>query len=1056
MKELVKAALNKPVAVIVSIMALVLFATVSVSNISLKLMPDMSIPYLVAQVTYPGADPEEIDELIIDPMTDAVESISGLTRTQGTSNESYGYIVMQFEYGTDMNDAYDDVKVALDGIKGQFPEDAKDPTLMEIDMNSSPDITLSITSESSDVDVLSLVNNEIEPKLKTASALAEISTSGGDDKYISVQIVPELARQYGLDISSVVSSITAVNFSMPAGSADYGNQKFNISSEVKYETIPELEQVPISTSSGEIIHLSDIAKVKYAVTDKSSLSRYDGEDNISITLKRKQSSTSVKLSGQIKKIVEELRANYPSLKIEIVSDAADNIIESLMSVLTSILEAIGFAMLVLFIFFGDLKGALIVASSMPISLLATVILMNAFDLSLNMVTMNALVLGIGMMTDNAVVVIEMCFRHRDQGMSFKNAAYEGTTVVINSVIGSTITSVVVYLPLAVMEGLSGQMFKQLGFTIIFTLISSLVAAITLVPLFFSIYKPVEKKNKPIDKLLDKLSHVYGKVLAVFLRCKKRVFVAAIAVLVLTFSMTGLLKTELMSSTDEGIVNLAVTFRSNLALEEMDKVMLELEEFVKSKEEIESFTTTLTQSSASGSLSAYKYEDNKKKTQEIVDEWNEELVDFSPMCEVKASASSTTGTSSMSAANSKEFDLVAEDKETLKEVCRQIQDTMKGIDGVLHTESSVADSGAKVKVVIDPVMAQKKGFTSKSLASLVYMNMSGSKALSDVMIDSNTYDVKVEFPDDYYKTVADVEAMTFTNSAGASVPLTEMAEVKLDSAPSSIQREDGKYYATVTATMTAATKDKVSMELEQKIRGMELPEGVRFSTDAMTRMMSEEFSAIGQAVMIALFLVFAVMAIQFESIIDSFLIMFCVPFALIGSIVLLLIMNAKVSMSALMGILMLAGMVVNNGIILIDMAIQNQHKGMETEEALVDAGMGRLRPILITTLTTELAMIPVAFGFAKNSENMAGMAIVMVGGLLASTVLSLLFLPVFYLIIDVARSRFENVMQKRRDKKIARRDRISAELHRLKEKHHPQKDVEDDSDDDTSNDWWKKR
>ena len=1049
MKGIVKAALNKPVAVIVAIMALVLFAMVSVSNISLKLMPDMSIPYLVAQVTYPGADPEEIDELIVKPMTDAVESISGLTRTQGTSGESYGYIVMQFEYGTDMNDAYDDVKVALDGIKNKFPADANDPTLMEIDMNSSPDITLSITSDSTATDVLSLVKNEIEPKLKNASALAEVSTSGGDEKYISVKIVPELARQYGLDISSIVSSITAVNFSMPAGSADYGNQKFNISSEVKYETIPMLEQVPVSTSSGEIIHLSDIAKVNYAVSDKSSLSRYDGEKNVSVTLKRKQSATSVQLSKQIKRIVADLQEQYPSLNIKIVSDASDKIIESLMSVLTSILEAIGFAMLVLFIFFGDLKGALIVASSMPISLLATVILMGAFDLSLNMVTMNALVLGIGMMTDNAVVVIEMCFRHRDQGMSFKTAAYEGTTVVINSVIGSTITSVVVYLPLAVMKGLSGQMFKQLGFTIIFTLMSSLIAAITLVPLFFTMYKPVEKKNKPIDKMLEALSSVYAKVLAVFLRCKKRVFAAAVAVLIVTFSMVGLLKTELMSSTDEGIIGLDVTFRSNLSLEEMDKVMVQLEDFVKSKKEIESYTTTVTQSSATGTLAAYKFDDEKKSTQDIVDEWNAELVNFSPMCEIKASSSSTTGMSSMSAANTKEFDLVGEDKEKLKEACRQIQDIMKSTDGVLLAESSMTDSGAKVKVVIDPVMAQKKGFTAKSLASLVYMNMSGSKALSDVMIDSNTYDVKVEYPGDYYKTVADVEAMTFTNSQGASIPITEMAQVKIDSAPASIAREDGKYSASVTATMTAATKDKVTEELQQKIGGMELPEGISFSTDAMTRMMGEEFSSIGQAVMIAMFLVFAVMAIQFESIIDSFLIMFCVPFALIGSITLMLIMRAKISMSALMGILMLAGIVVNNGIILIDMAIQNQKSGMETAEALVEAGRGRLRPILITTLTTELAMIPVAFGFAKNSENMAGMAIVMVGGLLASTVLSLLFLPVFYLMIDVARSGFAARMQRRRDRLIALKDKAYARRHHIK----PESDEDKD---DESHDWWKKK
>ncbi|MCR4745494.1 MAG: efflux RND transporter permease subunit [Lachnospiraceae bacterium] len=1025
MNGIVKGALNKPVTVAIAIMGLVLFAIVSISNISLKLMPDMSIPYLVVQATYAGASPEEVDELVIDKINDKVQSITGISTITSESNENYGYVLMQFEYGTDMDEAYDDVKVAVDGIKGDFPDDVSEPSIIEIDMDSSDDMTLSITSDSADTDILSIVENYIEPELNTASALAEVTTTGGDEKYIRVKVIPEYLNQYGISLSSVASAISAVNFSMPTGSAEYGNQKLNLSAEVKYETIEDLEQVPIETDSGELIHVADIAEVKYAVSDKTSLSRYDGKENISIGLKRKQSSTSVELSNQVNKIVSRLRQEYPTLSIEIVSDASDTIMESLQSVATTVVEAVGLAMLVLFIFFGDLKAALIVGSSMPVSLLTTVILMNAMDLSLNVITMNALVLGIGMMTDNAVVVIEMCFRKRDEGMGFMNAAYEGTVVVMNSVIGSTITSVVTYLPLATMEGLSGQMFKQLGFTIIFTLLSSLISAITLVPVFFNLYKPTEKKNTPVTRVIDVISVFYGNLLKKFLKWKKFVVVLSILLLVMTGFLATKLRTELMSSTDEGVVNVTVSFRNNLTLAEMDKVMTDIEKYIDSVEEIDDYTTTITQSSAQGTVAAYVGDDVKKTTQEIVDEWNESLKGFSPYCEISCASGSTTGASSMSSADTKEYDLVSEDYDKLKAAANEIKEIMMDTSGVTQAKSSLAEAGTKVDIDIDPVMAENMGFTPSSLASQIYLNMEGSTPVEDVMIDGNKYDIKVNYPDEYFANVSDVESMTFKNSSGVYVPITEIADVKLASSSTGISRKDGKYLAKVTATMSSARKDEITDELEKKIRAIELDDGVSFATDAMTEMMQEEFASIGLAIVIAFFLVFAVMAIQFESIIYSLLVMMCVPFAAIGSVVLLLLMNDKISMSSLMGILMLAGIVVNNGIILIDMAMQNQKSGMSTYDALIDAGTGRLRPIFITTLTTELAMIPVAFGFAKNSENMKGMGIVMVGGLVASTILTLLFLPTFFLIIENIRDARKRRKQARLDKKIEKKDRKSA-------------------------------
>ncbi len=1018
MKGLVRGVLNKPVTVVVTIIALAVFFVTALSSITLKLMPDMSIPVMAVYTIYPGAAPEEVDELVSDKISSACESLTGIKSIQCQSNENVSFVILQYEYGTDMDKAYNDVRAAVDGIKSTLPKDVQDPTVIEIDTNAVDDITLSVTGRSDDVDVLAEVNENIVPELKKVSALAQTTVNGGDEKYIRVQVIPEYLNQYGLSLSDIASAIGSANFSMPAGNADHGDQSVALSAEVKYDTIPEIEQIPLTTAKGQMIHLNDIATVKYAVSDKDSLSRYMGMDDVSIGIKRKQSSSSVTLSRQVLPVLDDLRAKYPELKIEVVEDMADTIIDTLSGVAKTVVQAVLLSMIIIFIFFGDIKGSLIVGSTMPISIMATVICMHLAGFALDIITMGALIIAVGMMTDNAVVVIEMCFRKHQAGLSFKEAAFEGTTIVANAVIGSTLTTMIVYVPLATMKGLSGQMFKPLGSTIIFALLASLISALTLIPLCFAAYKPVEKREIITNRILRKVSKVYKKVLRSALKWKKSVFLAAVIVLGITVYLATFLKTELFSGTDEGIVQVSLTFRPNLELDAMDGTVREIEQFVADSGVIKNYSTTVNKSGASASISAYTLDDSDLTTQQIVDKWNEELNDYSNMCEIKVSAGSTMGMDQMSSASTQEFDIQSADMDKLKAASKQIMDMMEETDGVLYTSSNFTDSGSKAMVVIDPVMASARGFSAEQLAGLVYTNMSGSKA-TDVTLDNKKYEVRVKYPDDYYKNISDVQAMTFTNAQGQTVPLSEVGEVRFTSAPQSVMRQDGLFVDQVIATMTAATHDEVAAVLQQKMDELVLDEDVSFVVDTRTRMMNEEFSAIGQAIFIAVFLVFFVMAVQFESIADAVLIMMCVPFAGVGAILFLLIMNIKISMVSLMGVLMLSGIVVNNGIILIDMTIQNQKAGMETTEALIDAGVGRLRPILMTTLTTVIAMIPVSLGWSKDAMAMQGMAGVIVGGLTVSTILTLVLLPTFYLLLDRVRARIA-ARQERRKKKQEQR------------------------------------
>ena len=1014
MKHLTKTALNRPVAVIVILAGLILFSIVSISGMPLKLMPDINFPVMVVYATYPGASPEEVDENVMEKILDACSNISGLKKTQTMSYENYGVLVMQFNYGTDTSKAHDDVRSRLETIANDLPEKTDDPTILEVEMDAFDDMTLSVSTESKDLDLLNLINQKLEPQLRRAAALADISITGGDEKYISIQLIPEYASQYGISPSSVVAAITAVNYSIPAGSVAYGDQKLNMETEVRFDDIEKLRQVPITTAKGSVIHLYDVCNIDYAIKGKTSLSRYDGGEDISIGLKKRQSSTSVTLSRQIKGILDDFSKSYPDVNVRIINDSADEILAMLKSVVKTLILGVAVAMAVIFLFFGDIKGSLIVGSTMPVSLLCALVCMYFAGISLNVISMNALVISIGMITDNAVVVIELCFKKRADGLEYKDAAYEGTKVVINSVVASTITTVVVYLPLALLNGLSGQFFKQLGFTIVFVLLASLFSATTLVPMFFSLYKPKERKNNPMSVVLEKLSVKYSRFLTWILNKSVLVIIVSAVMLVISVLMATGLRSELIAATDEGIAQMNVTFRPGLSLETIDETVVSLEQFVESSGLCDDYSISISEASSSATVVAYISDDAGLTTAEVVDMWNENMRDFSPVCDITVSAGSTTGMSSFNMGGSEEFDISADDLPSLRSASRQITDILESTPGIISVTSSVEGGGAGIKISVNPEMAQANGFSASMVSQLIYLNMTGTDA-GEVTIDNSTYELKVEYPKDYYKSLDDVRTMTFMNSQGVSVPLSEIADIHLSQAAQTVSRTDGRFSAAITAVMTSETKDGIMDIVRPKLDELELPVGVNFIDNAIQDSMNEEFAAVGQAIAIALYLVFMVMAIQFESIRYSVLIMFCIPFAAIGSIPMMRVMDVKVSLSVLLGILMLAGIVVNNGIIYIDTANQFIGEGEEIKGALVHAGKDRMRPILITTLTTELSMIPVAFKFSKNAEALQGMGVVIVGGLFASTLLTLLLLPNFYLMLGKRKKKVK--VKKAKGKRI---------------------------------------
>ena len=800
---------------------------------------------------------------------------------------------------------------------------------------------------------------------------------------------------------------------MPVGSVSQGTQDIAISSAADISGVVQIQNIPITTARGQVIPLSELATVTESQVQDSGVSRTNGQEDITVAITKKKSYGTVDVTRSVERLLERLQASNDTVKIDVVYNASDSIISSLTSVGETLVLGVILSMLVLFIFFGDLRASLIVGSSMPISLFATMIGMNMLGFTFNVVTMGALVIAIGMMVDSSIVVLESCFRLKDQTGEYYDSALKGTGYVTASIIASTITTVVVYLPLSTMKGLSGQLFAQLGMTIIMAMLTSLIVAMTIIPLLFGKFKPQEKKELPVNKLLRKINSGYEKLLHKLLNKKKTVMVISVLLLVGAFLLVSNTNSELMPTMDEGAFTISVSFRSGTKAEAVEEKTRFLEEMVAADEDIDEYSYYV--SSSSASVRAYLKDDADISTNQAVEKYSEALKDVTGM-DISIQSSGASITSMMGGGI--EIDLQGRDLDDLKAASREVEEMLTKIPGVLQVSSNLADASTQVEVVVDPLKSMAVGLPPVQVAGEMRNTLSGVEAAT-LTRNGEEFKVRLEYPEGEYENMNDLLNLTLATPVGTQIPLSEVAEIQYKDAPITLTRVDGMYQVAVTANTTEAERFTAQDAADKAMDQMVLPRGVTESESMMNEMMNEEFQAIIEAIFTAVFLIFLVMAMQFESPRFSFMVMMSIPFALIGSFGLLFITGSTLSMVSLMGVLMLVGIVVNNGILYVDTANKLREE-MPLNDALVQSGQMRLRPILMTTLTTILSMVPMSLGIGDGSIMMQGMALIIIGGLVASTILILILLPTFYLIID-KQSRREH-REAKRARRLERKQR----------------------------------
>ncbi len=1000
---LTKSVLKRPVTTVLVVLCLIVFGLQSVLSAKMELMPTMDMPMLIIATIYPGASPEDVNDLVTTEIEETIGSLSGVDTIQSMSMENMSMVVIQYDYGKDIDEAYDDLKKKMDVLESQLPDDCESPMVVELNLDDMASVYLSVNHKT-EPNLYNYVNNKVVPELEKITTVADVDLGGGQEEYIKVELIPEKLQQYHLNMNAIAQTIGSTNFTYPAGDTIVGGQQLAVSAGMEYDTMELLKQIPISLGNGNVIYLEDVANIHTNLKEASGVARYNGQETISIGVKKQQSATAMEVSEEVNKVIKSLQAKDENLEIIVVNDTSDSIQSSLKSVMQTMVMAVLVSMVIIFLFFGEIRASLIVGTSIPISILAALILMQAMGFTLNVITLSSLVLGVGMMVDNSIVVLESCFRStKGKGIvGYREAALEGSSIVLQSIIGGTATTCVVFFPLALLEGMTGQMFKPLGFTIIFCLLASLVSAMTIVPLCYCVFRPQEKDNSPVGWILVKMQDGYRNMMEVILPRKFTVVILSILMLAASIWMATELRMELMVADDTGTINVSIDTRPGLKVEETNKIYEKVEEIVTADPDLESYMLTsggsgMSMGGGGATLTAYLLDDRKRETDQVVKEWKP-LMNEIPGANISIQASSSM--SMMSSSDGVEYILQSTQYDELKEVSDKIVNELAERSEVTKVHSTLENAAPVVKLDIDAVKANAENITPMQIAGSVSNMLGGVKATS-LEVNGDEIDVQVEFAEDEYDTIDKLKGIVLTNATGGSVALTDVADIVFKDSPATIIRRDRQYQVTITGDLQTddvrlrdSMEDQFFNEIVSKYMSPTLSRAVNSMDESMAREFGNLFGAIGTAV----FLVFVVMAAQFESPKFSIMVMTTIPFALIGSFGLLYVTDVPISMASLLGFLMLSGTVVNNGILYVD-TVNQYRQEMDLHTALIEAGATRLRPILMTTLTTIVAMIPMAMAYGDSGESMQGLALVDVGGLIASTILALLMLPGYYLLMS---------------------------------------------------------
>lgn len=1022
-----ESSVKRPVLVSIAFIAVMILGIFSYSRLSIDLLPDFDMNTAIVIVSYPNASAEDVENNVTKLLETSLSTVNDLKELTSTSKDNVAMVTVEFNWGTDLDDAVNDMRDKLEMIKMSLPDGASTPMIFKLSTSMMPIVIYSVDAEESMAALYKILDDNMSNPLQRIEGVGSVSITGAPQREIVALVDPHKMEAYNLTVESIGARIAAENKNTPSGKYYVGNESYTLRIEGEFKESEPLNDIVLTTSNGSPIYLKDVATVRDSVQEKAQESYVNGKKGATVVVSKQNGANSVDVMNKINKAMPSIIKNLPSdIHVTEIMNSTDNIINSINSLRETILLAFVFVIVVIIYFLGQWRAALIVIITIPVSLIGAFIYLLATGNTLNIISMSALTISIGMVVDDAIVVMENVTKHIERGAAPREAAIYGTNEVANAVVASTLTLIAVFFPFTMLSGMAGIMFKQLGWMMCIIMVVSIICALTLTPMLCSIIYTRKKKAQDLGKVrkaniltkirdiiqkqLDALDNGYEKILSWCVNHKVSTIIIASAIFVSSLFLVNFLGTDFIPASDNAQISGNIELPAGASVERSKVIAERFHKYVKENyPDLENMTYTvgtpsddednsysLMQTSGDNYISfRMKFNavaERDKTIYEISDSLRKELASYPEVSKYKVTPTGQDG--GMTGGSTVEVQILGYDFEKTTALAQQYKEKLAKIEGIGDVTISRRDYTPQFNLEFDREKLAENGLSVSTASSYIRNRMNGMTA-SVFREDGDEYNIKVRYAEDFRNSIEDIENITLYGSTGQPIKLKEVAKVVEKFAPPEIERKDRERIVTVTASLSNTTIDKVKKEVNRITNELSIPSNIAIELGGSVDEQSDTFSDLGLLCAIIIILVYSVMAGQFESFRSPFIIMFSVPFALTGMFLGLWITGGTLNMMSLIGAIMLIGIVVKNGIVLVDYINLNRERGMGIINAVVLGSKSRLRPVLMTTATTVLGMLPMALGIGEGSELWQPMGVVIVFGLTISTLVTLVLIPTIY-------------------------------------------------------------
>ena len=1028
--SLYASAVKRPIMTTLCFVAVLIIGLFSLTTLPVDLYPDVETNTIMVMTTYQGASAQDIEQNVTRPLENALNAVNDLKHITSKSRENISVITLEFEYGKDIDVLTNDVRDKLDMVKSALPDNAENPIIFKFSSDMIPIVMLSVQASESMPGLYKILDEAVANPLARISGVGSVSISGAPKREIHIYVDPKRLEAYNLSIETISSIIAAENRNIPGGSFDIGSDTYSLRVQGEFASSDELNRIVVGSRDGRNIYLSDVARIDDSLEERAQQTYNDGEKGAMIVIQKQSGANSVDISSKVLKMLPSLQKRLPSdVKLGVLVDTSDNIRNTIASLVETVLYALLFVVIVVFTFLGRWRATLIITITIPISLIASFIYLAITGNSLNIVSLSALSISIGMVVDDAIVVLENVTTHIERGSDPKQAAVHGTNEVAISVIASTLTLIAVFFPLTLVTGMTGVLFRQLGWMVTIMMIISTVCALSLTPMLCS--QLLRRNNKhgrlytllftPINRALDAFDNGYARLLHNVVGHKSITIAVCMAIFIGSIFLLRFVGTEFFPTADDGRlgvnIELPIGTRVEIAQETVARIA---DEWRKKYPEINILNYTTGQASSDNTFASLQDNgphivsmnirlsdpgDRERKITEIAALMREDLKQYPEIRKSQVNVGGNRG-GAMGGQSTIDFEIYGYDFAETDSVARQLSNVLMKIPGTADIMVSRSDYQPEYQVDFDREKLALYGLNLQTAANYLRNRINGSLS-SYFREDGEEYDMKVMYAPEHRTSIADIENILIYNAAGEGVRIKDVGKVVERFTPPTIERKDRERIITVSTVVSGVPMSQVVAEAEIAIDRMEIPVGINIQLAGSFEDQQDSFKDLLMLAVLIVILVYIVMAAQFESYTYPGIIMTSLMFAFSGVFIILYLTGHTLNVMSMIGAIMLIGIVVKNGIVLIDYITLNRERGLSIRQAVILGGKSRLRPVVMTTLTTILGMVPMALGTGQGSEMWRPMGVAVIGGLTLSTILTLLFVPALYCIfayIGVKRTR----------------------------------------------------